>query len=238
MEVILHVPHTSTSLGNERNSILLDDEALKLELSYDTDWGADELFSEQLCKHSIIWYKSYISRIICDVERFIPDELDKYGRGFIYTKDVYGRRLKKDLTPEEYNKILTYYTEYHSQLNNLVRDSISKQGKALIIDCHTFCNKSITTGGYVGETRIEINIGVSSTNTPKYLSQSLQKALSSMGYTIGINNPFSGTMIPQNYIDNKLVESIMVEVNRDKFSEQRFMQLQYNLTNWLNTLGG
>ena len=63
--------------------------------------------------------------------------------------------------------------------------------------------------------RPDFNIGTDSFHTPNYLIELSKDFFTEKGYTIGIDWPYSGSIVPLKYYkQNKNVESIMLEVNR------------------------
>lgn len=58
----------------------------------------------------------------------------------------------------------------------------------------------------------------------------------SLGYTVKINDPFAGSLVPMtHYGSNPNVLSLMIEVNRDIY-KQNFEQTKLNISRVLNRL--
>ena len=210
-QLILHIPHSSTRIpiktGFVLDQKLIDTEILKL-----TDWYTDDLFGSNEDVEVIAEF----SRIFCDVERFSDDskeEMVKFGMGVLYEKTDNGDLLRK-VNPELRDLILqNYYWHHHNKLNNAVKDQLEKFSVATIVDCHSFPDIPLN---YDQETiRPDINIGTDSYHTPENLITETFKYFSSFGFSVLIDKPYSGSIVPMYYYkSNENVHSIMIEVNR------------------------
>ena len=205
--MILNIPHASVRIP-ERGLFLVNDETLKRELFHSTDWFTDELFVYEASTRLI----SEKSRLYLDMERFndIREiQNNNIGRGIIYTKTIDGYDLK---TIKDYD--ITEYIDYHKELVNFVEQYLSIYPVAVIVDCHSF-EEGV---GYRRENLIDpdICLGFSESNAPdQNLILKIDAYLTSKGYHVGHNYPFSGSICPDRYISQRdKVQSIMIEVNR------------------------
>ena len=83
-KLILHVPHSSSTLPFKDGYVLSDD-FLKKEIIKLTDWYTDDLFHSDTDEMIV----ANFSRIFCDPERFSEDEheeMSKVGMGVLYEK--------------------------------------------------------------------------------------------------------------------------------------------------------
>lgn len=64
-----------------------------------------------------------VSRLLCDVERFLgPEEvMERYGMGFCYERAFDGARLK-NVTDELREKTLVFYRKHHEQVDRICRE--------------------------------------------------------------------------------------------------------------------
>ena len=225
--MILHIPHSSTdTLGKE---LLCD---LDLELKRMTDINTDKLFSNNTAKKVIF----PISRLICDVERFednAMEEMYSKGMGVCYTINSFGKPLK-DVSEEERTEIIEqYYRPHHRRLNDAVDAELEAEGWALIVDCHSFSNTPLPHENSQSTPRPDICIGTDSFHTPYELLSETKKYFESCGYTVAVNDPFSGTLIPMDFYQrDERVQGIMIEVNRDLYKTD-FLSVQKNITAWI-----
>lgn len=198
--MIIHIPHAGTQVP-DLESFLIEDELL-----LSTDWYTDKIFETPLKT-----IKAKMSRIFVDVERFLEnDPMEKYGRGFFYTKDVKGIDYtfvkNKDDAKNEYKA-------YHEYFTNTVRDKLKEQGHCLIFDCHSFNNEPLYFEPD-GE-RPDICIGTDSFHTPPWLIQTVTNHYKDLGYSVETNFPYAGSIVPlEFYKKNEDVLSVMVEINK------------------------
>jgi len=213
---IFHIPHASTSLPDldGYNKDLINNEIIKL-----TDWATDEIFDIPNTSKVV----ANFSRIYCDIERFSDDEkepMSKLGRGFYYTKTDNNSDLRKLNKKHKQYVYDNFYKPHHDKLNDIVYDKLMLFNTAIIIDCHSFSNTPFESDLIKEENRPDICIGVDEFHTPKYLVERFVNHFSKLGYSVQINNPYSGTIVNSNsYLKNKDVQSIMIEINRKLYMD-------------------
>lgn len=211
--LLLHIPHASTTIPSKEGYLVsdavLNDEILKL-----TDWFTDDLFSNDLDEAIIAPF----SRIFCDVERFSDDSQEimaKFGMGFLYEKTDTGENLRTVSTELRKKMLEGYYWKHHDRLSQAVNKQLDQFGKSLIIDCHSFPNIPRNRSLDISFPRPDFNIGTDAFHTPKKLIAASKVFFEEKGYSLGIDKPYSGTMVPmEHYHKNQNVSSIMLEVNR------------------------
>ena len=220
--MILHIPHSSTIIPTElRNQIVLSEEELANELLLMTDAFTDELFNSPDVTSAI---RFPISRILVDVERFSDNTLEpmsKVGMGMIYTHTADGKTLKRALLPQETKNLHRYYSKHHQALEVETTTELEKNGRALIVDCHSFPNKPLPCDENQTTPRPDFCIGSDQYHTPLGLIDLAKSSLKEMGYSVGVNWPYAGTMVPGKfYRKNDKVTSIMIEVNRNLYMDE------------------
>ena len=216
--MILHIPHSSSVIPeNLRDQIVLSDDELAAELTLMTDAFTDALFT--LPEATILRFP--ISRLLVDAERFSDDAeepMSKAGMGMIYTLTASGKKLKRTLQPQETRTLLSLYETHHQALLTEVKMELEKSGKALIVDCHSFPNNPLPCDEDQTIPRPEFCIGTDSFHTPDELTQMTEHSLKKMGYSVRINQPYKGALVPITfYKKDRHVESIMIEVNRSLY---------------------
>ncbi len=212
--IILHIPHSSLIIPEEALH-QYDTSFLQEEFKLMTDRYTDELFS--LPYTSIVFP---YSRLFCDVERFRDDnkeEMSQKGMGVIYTRTHNNIEYRK-VSPEEKSEILTkYYDLHHQKFEKMVEEKLKEYDEAFIIDCHSFNPYPLPHENDKTE-RPDICIGIDDFHTDKRLIQYLKSHFESKNYTVKINSPFQGTIVPLKYYgNNKKVGSIMIELNRNLY---------------------
>lgn len=215
MNTIIHVPHSSLYIPDDiRNELLTND--LSNELLLMTDIYCDDLFFNLYSTNLIYPY----SRLVCDVERFRSadkESMEKYGMGAIYTKCHDGSILRELSKESKEEKLKRYYDFWHDLLNDTVRRDL-EYGKVIIIDGHSFSPVPLPHEEDKSE-RPDICIGTDEFHTPPEIERMAVKHFERIGYTVSVNSPFSGCMVPSKYYkQNKNVLSIMIEVNRSIYT--------------------
>jgi len=228
--MILHIPHASIeTLGKK---FLCD---VDLELERMTDIGTDRLFNYPDATKIIF----PISRLLCDVERFeddVMEEMAKKGMGVCYTTNSFGKPLRVIHSGEREEIIEKYYRPHHQALSEAVEDALQKRGNALIVDCHSFSNLPLPHENSQTTPRPHICIGTDDYHTSEILVTTTVKFFEDCGYSVAVNNPFSGTLIPMKYYHlDQRVEGIMIEVNRDLYKDD-FSEVQNNILRLLSIL--
>jgi len=212
-KIILHIPHSSANIplyeGYLVDSTVLDKEILRL-----TDWFTDDLFYSDEDEMIVADF----SRIFCDPERFTDDSQEvmaKYGMGVLYEKSDNGEEIRI-VTPELREKVLkSYYWKHHHKFSLAVKNQLDTNGKALIIDCHSYPSKPLKRDLDKNPKRPDFNIGTDSYHTPKELIDLSISFFKKAGYTLGIDWPYKGSIVPLEYYQkNKNVSTIMLEINR------------------------
>lgn len=193
-KIILHVPHSSINIPL-KDGFVVDEKLLSEEILKLTDWYTDDLFYTN--NTEII--KAEFSRIFCDPERFTDDSQEimaQYGMGVLYEKNDDGKTIRT-ITPELREKILTeYYWKHHEKLSNAVNNQLSLYGKALIIDCHSYPSIPLKRDLDKNPKRPDFNIGTDSYHTPQELIDLSISFFENAGYTLGIDWPYKGSIVP------------------------------------------
>lgn len=205
--ILLHIPHSSSSFPSSSNftSDDLDSEEKLL-----VDYYSDELFIPQVEIENIQSIVFPYCRLFCDVERLVNDPLEKEGLGIRYKRDVpKGRGVLR--THRHFNtaeEAFCLYTDYHSMVSKTI---IKMKDNRLLIDCHSF--SSLPNLLCATPPDIDICIGYNDDETcpDKVVIGNIVHHFKSLGYKVGINNPFSNSKtfsVPVKY------HSVMIEVNK------------------------
>ena len=216
---LIHVPHASIVMPEKYISDYRA-EVINSELLMMTDWYCDELFD--LGREMI---RFPISRLVCDVERFRDDReetMAAVGMGWYYTRCSDGAVLRRD-SPAHKNEILKkYYDPHHTEFEKAVSSRLSAFGRCLIIDGHSFFPEALPYEPDRTKERPDFCIGTDSFHTPPQLTGVCVSFLESKGYSVRINAPFSGSIVPiKYYAKDARVSSVMLEVNRRLYMDKR-----------------
>lgn len=214
--VVVHVPHVATAIPDDvRGQFLLTDEALAAEVAALTDWYTDELVGQALHPATVVSYP--VSRLVVDPERF-PEDSDEpaaaVGMGVVYQRTVDGQPLRRPLEAEERNALLErFYRPHHRRLEEAVEGALAAAGRCLVLDIHSFPMRTMPTER--GSARPDICLGTDSFHTPPDLLATAVAAFRGQGFEVGVDDPFSGALVPARYYrQDQRVSALMVEVAR------------------------
>ena len=171
------------------------------------------------------------SRLFCDVERFKEDskeEMSKKGMGTIYINDCDNIITMPNKCYKR--KVWTsYYNKYHNKLDKIVTNSLKKYKKCIIIDFHSYSDEMVKKLFNIDH-NTDICIGVDKNYTDEKLLNFTIKHFEKYGYTVDINKPYSGTIIPNKYYNKKErnLLSIMLEINKKiyLYNKKDFVKLK------------
>ncbi len=213
--IIIHIPHASLDAPRmffDRLQITRPE--FDKENVFESDCLVDTFKSDSLDNLIFPW-----SRMFCDVERFRDDRKEHmamfYQRGVVYEKDAKKQRFIQ--IDELYKKqaLEQFYDVHHRKFKEMVREKILSYGECLIIDLHSYSDlyEGMLDKG-VGEICPDICIGFNSYEEVKGLVERIQWLCNKYGYTNVLNYPYSGSIVPIDYMEDKRVKSVMLEVNK------------------------
>ena len=223
--LILHIPHSSTDIPHcVRPTLLLSDEQLQSELLRITDAYTDELFNADSLGATTV--RHAVSRLVVDPERFEDDSqepMSRVGMGVIYTRSIDGHELRQTPTLAERETLLdAYYRPHHQALNDATAAALHDHGRCLIIDCHSFPIVPLAFELDRSLDRPDICIGTDPFHTPFTLAEFLVTEFEHAGYTVAVNRPFSGSLVPKHFYRNDTrVKSVMIEINRALYMNEK-----------------
>ncbi|WP_321369511.1 N-formylglutamate amidohydrolase [uncultured Draconibacterium sp.] len=241
-QLILHIPHASTHIPN-RYGYLVSNKGLNAELQKLTDWYTDELFANNQDEAVIAPF----SRVFCDVERFTDDSLEpmaKYGMGVLYEKTDEGKPLRQVSAALRCELVEKYYNVHHQRLTEAVERQLTQHNSALLIDCHSFPDVPLQRDLDKSTPRPDFNLGTDAFHTSPELAKHAKQFFVERGFTVEINRPYAGTLVPMRWYNNdKRVSSLMLEVNRRLYLENGtkekssyFNRVQMTVQQFLDTM--
>ena len=185
-----------------------------------TDAFTDELFSAPGAR--VVRFP--MARLCVDVERFPEDAeepMSKVGMGMIYTRTAHGKKLRRVLDANEKRELFENYQNHHGILTNAVKQALKEDGKALIIDCHSFPSTPLPCDVNQETPRPDFCIGTDSFHTSSQFAKIVGDCIKNKGYRLGIDMPYAGTIVPLDYYrKDHRVTSIMIEVNRSLYMNE------------------
>ena len=208
--IVIHVPHASLLIPDDyRAGIMLNDADLDEHNKRNADLYSDELYASAIGTT----LSANFSRFVCDMERFRDDAMEVNagkGNGLFYTHTLGGIPLRDANLAMRQRVLDEVYDPHHAQLTDAVDDALAKYGQCLIIDGHTFSEEFAQ-----GDNFPDFCIGTSAFHTPQPLVDRVVEVIRAFGFSVQVNHPFSGTMVPmKHYKKDKRVMSLMIEMNK------------------------
>ena len=163
-----------------------------------------------------------VSRLLCDVERFIgpEEEMEQYGMGFCYEKTWDGTVIKK-VDDKVRRRTRKYYDEHHARMDRLC----GEHPRILLFDLHSFSEKALPAHIRERAGRIpDVCIGADWKFTPQELTARVEKQLDEACLVHRINTPYSGTFVLNAVLGGKCscdLISIMLEFNRRVYCDEQ-----------------
>ncbi|MCR4880787.1 MAG: N-formylglutamate amidohydrolase [bacterium] len=219
--VLIHIPHSSYHIPPEYKSLFfLKGDDLFQEQVKMTDSYTNELFDIRGVQKIVF----SISRLVCDVERFRneeDEEMTKQGMWVCYTRTSDCKPLKFVDYPHKQEILKLHYDKHHSFFEKLVEQMLKKHKQCLIIDAHSFSSAPLPYELHSQNFRPDICIGTDNFHTPPIVAEYLCESFSKLGYSVGVNNPFCGTIVPLKFYGKaKNVMSVMLEINRSLYMDE------------------
>ena len=222
---VVHIPHASVLIPEEyKKDFLVSERVLNRELRRMTDAFCSELYDAAEFETRII---APVSRLVCDMERFRDDKDEPNaakGQGLMYTRTSLGRKLRENDPALREKILLEYYDKHHKQLEQAVENSLSKYGKCLVIDCHSFNSSHIVKFDNLFSMP-DFDIGTDNFHTPDILADRMFSRVRELGFSARFNSPFGGCITPMKYyMKDRRVLSVMIETNRKLYMDEKTMQ--------------
>lgn len=211
--ILFHIPHSSLKIPKQYWNICIQDENyIKITNKFLSDYLTDKLIPDK-CHKLIFKY----SRLFCDVEKYKDDtkeNMAKKGMGVIYTNDC-DNIITKPNSKYKTKILKSYYDKHHNKLNKTVTNIINKHKKCIIIDIHSFSDEMVKKLFNI-QNNPDICIGIDDNYYNLELTNLTIKHFKEYGYSIEINKPYSGTIIPNKYLNKTKTKlsSIMLEINK------------------------
>ena len=211
--VLFHVPHSSLKIPKQYWNICIKDKNYVNRTNiFLCDYLTNKLVPNK-CHKLVFKY----SRLFCDVEKFKDNSkeiMSKKGMGIVYTNDCDNMIA---IPNKKYKRIVlkSYYDKHHNKLDKIVANLLKKHNKCIIIDLHSYSDEMVEKL-FNKNNNPDICIGIDNTYTSKELTNFTITHFKNYGYSVSINKPYSGTIIPNKYFNKKKekLSSIMLEINK------------------------
>jgi N-formylglutamate amidohydrolase len=105
-------------------------------------------------------------------------------------------------------------------LNIIVEKYLEFFGEVLFIDLHSYYKDILPYELNTKANRPEICIGINENVNEKILKDIVNK-IELFNYDYSINEPFSGCLLPSNYVNDDRVHGIMIEIRKDIYENKK-----------------
>jgi len=220
--LLVHVPHDATAIpAEDRRDFLLSEAELRAESLRLTDAHTAALYAEGLPPEDFV--RAEVSRLVVDVERFADDTQEpcaRVGMGATYVRTADGRPLRA-LTPERRAELMArHYWPHHRALDAAAAARLARFDRCVILDAHSYPTGPLPTQLAFGPSP-EIGIGTQPGHTPPALRDLAVDFFRAHGYSVGVDVPFSGAMVPNACFGREpRLWSVMIEVRRDLYMDE------------------
>src|SRR5207249_7486826 len=114
-----------------------------------------------------------------------------------------------------------FYRPPHQGLTALVDAALRADGRCLVLDGHSFPSAPLPYELDQDPDRPDICIGTDPYHTPDALRDIAVNAFTDAGWSVTVDRPFSGALVPQPYYRaDRRVTALMVEVNRRLYMDE------------------
>lgn len=222
-KVILNIPHSGKAIPDwALGDMLLSESERNALVDFMTDKDVDRIWDFVPSENKQI---ATVSRLVVDTERYRDDgaeRMSQKGMGLYYTHTPEGKVFRKR-SEASYKKCLAIYDEYHASLERKVSDCIAEHGDCLILDCHSF-HDGMNYTGYAPARFPDVCVGVNGAvfRSARIIAERFQ----SEGYSVKINEPFAGALVPLKYGNDPRVQSVMIELNRRIYDNASFPRIR------------
>ena len=218
---IFHVPHDGDSFPPElMRSVCIPNEVFSRYNATMRDTAVTSLVPDRYRTEGHM-IRFPVSRLLCDVERFIgPEEImERYGMGYCYERAYDGVRIKT-ITPQLLTATKAYYGRHHADLDRLclVHNSI------LIIDLHSYSDEIIPADLLRNQRTPDVCIGADSCYTPPVLVSIAENGCQRAGFSAAINYPYSGSLVPNAVLSGRFrgdCIAVMLEIHKRVYLDKQ-----------------
>ena len=217
-KTLVHIPHSSMEIPEEfLPDFTITPSEVRSELLRMTDRYTDELvdWSDRLVFP--------VSRLVCDVERFRDKQIESMtdkGMWVCYTHTSEGKEMKSINTDQEEEILIRYYDPHHERLAQMAEHRIGVFGRCVIVDVHSFSPDPLPYEPNRDSSRPQICIGTDTYHTPGILKSLTAQFFADRGYSVAIDNPYSGALTPMGmYKREPRLSAIMIELNRNLYMD-------------------
>jgi N-formylglutamate amidohydrolase len=135
-------------------------------------------------------------------------------------EEIYSRKLRfADIAA----RINVYYRHYHRALQRLIESTRASFGHCLLVDCHSMPSIGGPMDRDPGRSRVDVVLGDGfGTSCAPAITDRIDALLSSFGYKVARNAPYSGGYTTVHYGRPEAnVHAVQIEINRALYMDER-----------------
>lgn len=219
--LLLHLPHHATYLPPEFE-YGLDATSLQQDLHRLVDHHTQELFAP-IVDLGGLCLKNNLCRLFFDPERYADpaqEVMHQVGMGVFYTHSSALQRFRPDDTPEEHQaKCAMFHSPYHARFDEAVDRLLQRFGEVIIVDGHSYPVRCYPFERFPDAARPEIDVGTAGLHSPATWVDDTRAIFETAGFSVGVDVPFAGSIVPTRFWGEPKVRSLMLEVRRDVYLE-------------------
>lgn len=123
---------------------------------------------------------------------------------------------------EAEDRIRDYWHPYHRALRQVIDDTQTRFGEAVLVDCHSMPHEAIDGHCRPGQPRPEVVLGDRfGTSADRAVTERVEAAFASAGLRVARNTPFAGAFITQSYgRPSARRHVIQVEIDRSLYMDE------------------
>jgi len=127
---------------------------------------------------------------------------------------------------EAQGRIDLYWRPYHDALQQLLAESHSRFGEAILIDCHSMPHEAIEAVGTAGAPRPDVVLGDRfGAAASTAVVDRIEAAFTAAGLRVSRNMPFAGAYIVQHYgRPSRRQHAVQVEIDRSLYMDERSVE--------------
>lgn len=232
-QCIFHIPHSSPIIPD--NSFFVNDQIMQDEMNLLTDWATEKIYDVPGGAN----VTAHFNRVFCDVERLPDKDESMYlkGMGIYYTLTDDGALLRTENENHKKRIIENFYIPHHQKLTDAVGNKLKSGEITIIFDCHSFSSVPLRRELQQELNRPDICLGTDEYHTPSWLIDTLTSHFENHGFTVALNKPYVGTIVPLSYYrKEKRVLSIMIEINKKLYMNEKTFQVNEGQVQKLNEI--
>ncbi len=217
---VFHVPHDGWRFPPELMAdVCVPEEDFLAYHEMMRDRAAGRLVPRLRAAHAVVRFG--VSRLLCDVERFIgPEEImERYGMGYCYEK-AYDGRIIKHVTDRTLAAARRYYDAHHRAVDRLCEE----HPRIVFLDMHSYLDEILPPFARVpGAVTPDLCIGTDPRFTPPGLLGAVRCRFEAAGFSTAADRPYSGLYVPESVLSGSSscdFVGVMLEFHRRAYCRE------------------